>query len=170
MSSKELSLHFIAATADMPSSRPLAGWAYPAQRYVSSMTPCGADALNDREGWRGRPGDATVGETVGRGAMANDLVERLQADPKYRELLAKRTRLGWSLTAVMLAAYFGYIALIAFDKAFLARPIQGGVTSLGIPLGFGLIVFTVLITGVYVWIANARFDALTRAIVEEAGE
>jgi uncharacterized membrane protein (DUF485 family) len=102
--------------------------------------------------------------------MAGDLVGRVQANPKYRELLAKRTRFSWILAAAMFVAYYGYVSLIAFDKDLLARPIAGGVISLGIPLGFGLIVFTIAITGVYVWRANAEFDALTRQIVEEAGE
>lgn len=102
--------------------------------------------------------------------MTSDLAKRVQANPKYQELLVKRTRFGWTLTGLMLAAYFGYICVIAFDKQLLARPIGGGVMSLGIPVGFGLIVFTVIITGVYVWRANAVFDALTRQIVEEAGQ
>ena len=40
--------------------------------------------------------------------------------------------------------------LIAFDKSFLARPIGGGVTSLGIPVGVGLILLAILLTGLYV--------------------
>lgn len=69
----------------------------------------------------------------------------------------------------MLLAYFGYIGLIAFDKSFLAVPIGAGVTSLGIPVGIGLILLSVLLTGVYVWRANGEYDRLTREIIEEAG-
>ncbi len=94
---------------------------------------------------------------------------RIQANPKYQQLKNRRTRFGWILTVVMLIAYFGYIGLIAFDKAFLARPIGAGVTSLGIPVGIGLILLTVLLTGVYVWRANGEYDRLTREIIEEAG-
>ena len=101
--------------------------------------------------------------------MDADLLARIQANPKYQALKTRRTRFGWILTVIMLIAYFGYIGLIAFDKAFLARPIGPGVTSLGIPVGIGLILFTVLLTGVYVWRANGEYDRLTREIVEEAG-
>ena len=66
--------------------------------------------------------------------MDADLLARIQANPKYQALKNRRTRFGWSLTVVMLVAYFGYIGLIAFDKAFLATPIGAGVTSLGVPL------------------------------------
>ena len=36
---------------------------------------------------------------------------------------------------LMLFVYYGYIALIAFNKPFLAQPIGNGVTTLGVPLG-----------------------------------
>ena len=39
--------------------------------------------------------------------------------------------------------YYGYIALIAFDKSFWRSPSARGVTSLGIPIGMGVIVFTI---------------------------
>jgi uncharacterized membrane protein (DUF485 family) len=98
------------------------------------------------------------------------MVSRIQGNPKYQELVRKRTRFGWLLTAIMLAAYFGYIGLIAFNKDFLAQPIGSGVTSLGIPVGVGLIVFTVALTTLYVARANTEFDRLSREIVEEAGQ
>jgi uncharacterized membrane protein (DUF485 family) len=43
-----------------------------------------------------------------------------------------------------------------------------GVTSIGIPLGMGVIVFTIVITGIYVNRANKRYDALTQAILKDA--
>lgn len=91
-------------------------------------------------------------------------------NPKYKELIAKRTRFGWILTAIMLVVYYGFVSLIAFDKSFLAQPIGSGVMSLGIPIGFGVIVISIILTGVYVVRANGEFDRLTREIVEEAGQ
>jgi uncharacterized membrane protein (DUF485 family) len=61
--------------------------------------------------------------------------------------------------------YYGYIALIAFNKEFLSQPLGTGVTTIGVPIGVGVIVFTVLITGLYVRRANSEFDALTREIL-----
>jgi len=68
---------------------------------------------------------------------------------------------------LMMVVYYGYIALIAWNKPFLAQPIGAGVTSLGIPIGFGVIIFTVVITGLYVRRANSEFDALTAQILKE---
>ena len=36
--------------------------------------------------------------------------------------------------------------------------------TLGIPLGFGVIVFTIIITAVYVRRANSEFDRLTEEV------
>lgn len=90
--------------------------------------------------------------------------------PKYKELIAKRGRFGWILTVIMLLAYDGYIAVIAFDKSIFAQPIGSGKMSLGIPVGFGLIVFTILITGFYVIRANNEFDRMVEEIKKEAGQ
>ena len=100
--------------------------------------------------------------------MTDPMVERIQRNPKYLQLKSTRGRYGWTLAILMLIVYYGYIALIAFDKEFLAKPIGAGVTTIGIPIGMAVIVFSILITGLYVRRANSEFDALTREIIEEA--
>ena len=101
---------------------------------------------------------------------ADAIVARIEANPKYHELRRKRNTLGWTLTLLMLVVYYGFIGLIAFDKAFLARPIGEGVTTIGIPIAFGVIVFTILITGLYVRRANGEYDRITAEILQEAAE
>ena len=98
----------------------------------------------------------------------NDLVvEKIQTHPKYKELRKKRNRFGVVLTLLILVVYYGYIALIAFNKPFLAQPIGAGVTSLGVPIGMGVIIFTIVITGIYVRRANSEFDDLTADILKD---
>ena len=99
--------------------------------------------------------------------MSDPVVEKIQRHPKYQELRARRNPLGIVLTILMLVVYFGYISLIAFNKPFLAQPIGAGVTSLGVPIGMGVIVFTIVITVFYVRIANSKFDALTEEIMKD---
>ena len=96
------------------------------------------------------------------------VVARIEANPKYRQLKNSRNRYGWTLTVLMLLVYYGFIGLIAFDKEFLAKPIGAGVTTLGIPIAFGVIVFTIAITGLYVRRANGEYDRLTAEILEDA--
>lgn len=96
--------------------------------------------------------------------MQADMVERIAAHPKYQELKAKRTRLGGWLTIAMLAVYYGFILLVAFNKEFLATRLGEGVTTIGMPLGLGVIVFTIVITAIYVRRANGEFDRLADEI------
>ena len=102
--------------------------------------------------------------------MSDPIVEKINNNPKYQELKDKRNRFGWTLTIIMLIVYYGYIALIAFNKAFLAQPIGSGVTTLGIPLGMGVIIFTIIITVIYVRRANTEYDAVTQEILKDASK
>jgi uncharacterized membrane protein (DUF485 family) len=99
--------------------------------------------------------------------MESDLALRISQHPKYRELKAKRTNLGWWLTLAGMVSYYGFILLVAFDKPLLAQKIGGGVTTLGMPIGVAVIVFTIIITWVYIRRANSEFDSLTEQIVRE---
>lgn len=100
--------------------------------------------------------------------MENDTAARIAANPKYQHLVGTRSRFGWTLTAIMLVVYYGYIAIIAFDKELFAVRLGEGVTTVGIPVGLGVIIFTILITGFYVRRANSEFDRLTEEIVQES--
>ena len=102
--------------------------------------------------------------------MTDPIVAKIEANPKYHELRRKRNSFGWLLTIIMMVVYYGYIALIAFNKPFLAQPIGAGVTSLGIPIGMFVIVFTIVITGIYVRRANGEYDRLTAEILKEASK
>jgi len=105
-----------------------------------------------------------------KGTSDADRYDAIQADPRYQQLVKSRGRFTWVLTCIMLAAYFGFILLIAFDKSLLARPIGGGVTSLGIPVGVGLILLAILLTGLYVRRANRDYDPLVRSLQGEDGQ
>ena len=98
--------------------------------------------------------------------MTDDLTARILANPNYHELKARRSRFGWWLTLAMMVVYYGFILLVAFNKPFLSQRLGDGVMTVGIPLGFGVIVFTVAITAYYVNRANGEFDDLTDAIAK----
>jgi uncharacterized membrane protein (DUF485 family) len=100
--------------------------------------------------------------------MNDDLTARIANDPRYQQLKAKRSRFGWLLTVAMLIVYYGFILLVAFDKPLLATRLGAGVTTIGMPLGLGVIVFTIVITGIYVRRANSEYDGLTEQIAKGA--
>ena len=98
--------------------------------------------------------------------MADDLITRVTSNPKYQELKAKRSSFGWTLTWAMMIVYYGFIMLVAFNKEFLSQKLGAGVMTIGVPIGFGVIVFTVIITAIYVRRANSEYDDLTAAITK----
>lgn len=93
--------------------------------------------------------------------------DRILRNPKFQELVRTRSGFAWTLSAVMLAIYLGFIFLVAFARDLMAMKIGGGVTSLGIVLGLVVIVSAFLLTGIYVRRANGRFDDLTRDLTKE---
>ncbi|NJL50423.1 MAG: DUF485 domain-containing protein [Blastochloris sp.] len=99
--------------------------------------------------------------------METDVVGRITANPNFKELVSKRTSFAWFLTGAMLVIYFGFILLVAFAKGFLSLHIGSSVTTIGIPIGIGVIIAAFILTGIYVSRANSQFDTLTRKIVEE---
>ena len=100
--------------------------------------------------------------------MTPDVFERVKRDRRFQELVAKRTRFAWALSAAMLVIYFGFVFIIAFAPKSLGTPIGSGVTTVGIPLGLLVIISAFILTGIYVRRANSEFDAITREIIEGA--
>ena len=94
-------------------------------------------------------------------------LKRIQSDPNYIKLVADRKSFGWLLTIITLVVYYGFIALVAFDPTAIAIPLAGNIT-VGLVIGFAIIVFAVVITGIYVARANSRYDDLTAAIVNNS--
>ena len=96
------------------------------------------------------------------------LAEKIKSSATYRELVRKRSKLAWTLTAIVLVVYYGYVLLVAFNKDLLAARMGAGVMTWGMPIGLFVIVFTVVITGLYVRHANSNYDELTDQIKREA--
>jgi len=76
---------------------------------------------------------------------------------EFHHLVASRWRVSLVLSALLFVLYYGYIVLIASNRALLSRRI-GEVTTLGIPLGAAVIVGAWLLTAVYVVWANRYYD------------
>lgn len=98
----------------------------------------------------------------------DDLTARILRDPHYQQLKSRRARFGWWLTAAMMVVYYGFILLVAFDKQLLLTRLGAGVTTIGMPIGLAVILFTILITGIYVHRANSEYDGLTDKIRKAA--
>lgn len=97
--------------------------------------------------------------------MKQELVDVIKNDPDYIRLVSERSRFAWILTIAMLVIYFGFVLVIAFDPKLLGTPLSAGsVTTVGIPVGIGVIISAFILTGIYVKRANTEFDDLTSKI------
>ena len=76
---------------------------------------------------------------------------------RLRALAAARWRIAITLTIAMVAVYFGFIALIAYNKPLMGRLLGRGL-SVGVLLGVVVIVASWLLTWVYVSWANRHYD------------
>ena len=83
--------------------------------------------------------------------------------PEFKAMVRKRWTVSVVLTALLFVVYYGYIVLIATDKAFMAQKI-GEVTTLGIPLGVAVILLSWVLTAVYVIWANRVHDPEVRKL------
>ena len=99
--------------------------------------------------------------------MDDRQVEQILQNPKFKEMVAKKSRLSWTLTAIMLIVYVGFMLLVGYNKEFLMRSFDGGVITWGIPLGLSIIVLSFVLTAVYSYIANTKLDPLTREAMKE---
>ncbi|BAN47028.1 DUF485 domain-containing protein [Metapseudomonas resinovorans] len=100
--------------------------------------------------------------------MNDSTYKRIQENPRFQELVSKRERFAWILSAIMLGLYLAFILLIAFEPQLLgARVSPDSPVTWGIPIGVGLILSAFVLTGIYVRRANGEFDRMNQEILKE---
>ena len=99
--------------------------------------------------------------------MKEELVDRIESNPKYQELVSKRTSLGLKLGAFVLIMFYTFIMTIAFNKEVLATTIGDGVTTIAFPIALAILVISFLTTLIYVKRANGEFEDLTDEIKDD---
>ncbi|HTH15802.1 MAG TPA: DUF485 domain-containing protein [Magnetospirillum sp.] len=100
--------------------------------------------------------------------MSKLTYERIRANPKFQELVAKRTKMSWLFAAVVLGAYYSFIALVAFAPQVLHVPLGSGRTTWGVIAGVSIVLLCWLLTALYVRRANTEFDAINNEILRES--
>lgn len=98
--------------------------------------------------------------------MQHDSINSIKASPAYRRLVASRRRISFTLTALTIATYYGFILFVALAPQVLAHPLYAGATtSVGIVVGVGVILIAVGMTGWYVLHANRTLDPSMQALL-----
>jgi len=121
------------------------------------------------------PLDLSGFTNVGLGSQTRDAENMLsQSDnnvlnnKNFRKLVRARRWISWSFLLVLLGLYLVFGLLSVYYPSFLARPVfSGGITPVGIAMGYLILTLTFVLTVVYVWIANSYFEPLERKVIEE---
>jgi uncharacterized membrane protein (DUF485 family) len=100
--------------------------------------------------------------------MTQEQVQQIQNNPKYQELVSKRSKFARTLSIIMLVVYYAFILFIAFSPETLGAKVSPeGMMTWGIPVGIAIIVFAFALTGLYVNRANSEFDELLAEVKRE---
>jgi len=96
---------------------------------------------------------------------------RIRSNPRFAELVGKRTRFAIILSLVVLVPYYTFMVLVSTQPQFFATKISdGSIITIGWPIAALIIIGGWLLTGVYISRANGEFDAITQEILKEAGK
>ena len=100
------------------------------------------------------------------GKSAHPILE----DPEFKDLAARKDKVSLILTIIELVLYFGFIALIAYNKPFLAQKISSGsAITIGIPIAVGVIILSWVLTGIYIYWANNTYDEMVKRVKKRFG-
>ena len=104
--------------------------------------------------------------------MSKDSIQvKIRANPKFAELVGKRTRFAIILSLVVLVPYYSFMLLVSLQpQIFAAKISEGSVITIGWPIAALIVVCGWLLTGVYVNRANGEFDRLTTEVLKEASK
>ncbi|MCL5978703.1 MAG: DUF485 domain-containing protein [Nitrospirae bacterium] len=100
--------------------------------------------------------------------MTKKTAHEILEDEDFKSLAARKNSISLVLTILELFLYFGFIALIAYNKPFLSSKLSGAITF-GIPIAVGTIVLSWVLTGIYVRWANTKYDHLVKNVKDKIG-
>ena len=99
----------------------------------------------------------------------NTIQVKIRSNPKFAELVSKRTRFAVILSLLVLVPYYTFMFLISTQpQIFAAKLSEGSVITIGWPIAALIIIGGWLLTGLYISRANGEFDSITEEILKEA--
>ena len=102
-------------------------------------------------------------------SQENNIQAKIRNNPKFAEMVGKRTRFAIILSLVVLVPYYSYMLLVSLQPQLFAGKISdGSVITIGWPIAALIVIVGWLLTGVYVHRANGEFDRLTEEVLKEA--
>jgi uncharacterized membrane protein (DUF485 family) len=95
--------------------------------------------------------------------VSGELTKQAEPRSEFLDLVRKRLRIALALSAVMVAFYFGFMALFAFDKPLLGMMITPYL-SVAMLIGPALILTPVILCSIYVVWTNRVYDPAVRKL------
>jgi uncharacterized membrane protein (DUF485 family) len=94
--------------------------------------------------------------------------QKLIHSPAFQALLRKKTRMIFFLSGLMLVVFSLYFFSLAYLPEWMGSTlIQGSVISIGIWFSVVCVIFSVLISGFYIWWANNFYDGALESLLKE---
>ncbi|MFN8256656.1 MAG: DUF485 domain-containing protein [Bacteroidales bacterium] len=88
-------------------------------------------------------------------------MEKKHADllnsPEFRQMVKQRAVFCLTGAFIISLVYFGFILFIAFQKNLMSLMI-GNALTISIPIGIGIILLAWIMTGIYLYWANKKYD------------
>lgn len=95
-------------------------------------------------------------------------VQQVLNNPDFINMARKKSSLSRLFTIITILMYFIYMVTLGINPELFATPVSAGsTTTWGIYLGLGVILVSILLTGIYVHKANGEFDVLTQKVVQD---
>ena len=88
-------------------------------------------------------------------------------DSRVKELIKKQDFLSNFFTFLVLLIYFSFIIIIAFNPIFFSQTYNDMVITYGIICGFSIIIFSIILTFIYVLVSNKMLDGLRNQILND---
>lgn len=98
--------------------------------------------------------------------MSSTKTNEILQSAAFKKLVKTRWNMSLSFTFLMLFVYIGFLMVVAYQKDTLKMPL-GDSLNLAIVVGLGIIIFSWLITGVYVYWANNYYDESVKEIKKD---
>lgn len=100
--------------------------------------------------------------------LTKEQIAYIKTHPDFVLMEKKKSRLSMTFSAMTLAMYFTYICYIGINPHAFGAPMwSGSTTTWGIFWGVCVILFSIIVTGIYVYKANGEFDRLTQKVVND---
>jgi len=98
--------------------------------------------------------------------MSQKAYEKILMDLDFQKLVKERAGFSWLLSSLILISYYSFILVIAFAPHWLGVPVSSeSVITWGIPVGIFLIIFSMIMTAIYVLRCNGEYDNRMAEIV-----